>query len=470
MGYIIIQNKGELPLWGMRLLGLSNKSEQQIGRFGTGLKESIAMLVRKGIPPIIFSGETKIEFSIQEMDGQQEICFRLSQPKGQFQEDKWHGLGMHPNFGHHDWNDAWMMFREIICNAVDESGIENLYHDVTNTELDGRAGSTRIYIPVTNEILSAYSTVHERLLFLTKPEVAVSTSSCTIYHKRNRASIQIYTKGVWVQESAEESLFDYEIHGLRLNESRSADWYNINNKTAESLPQFTTEMAEDLLRHCIEKGKQCYELDQMYQAATCHYRIVQSPSPSNPFAVVPFRNTPPSSSSNWKKAFQNIFGTNAVLTNNDANYYDKLTSAGKTPVIVTHKALYDFLNNMGVPTSDNSLSKIERDFDSVEEPSRSSQEKFDAIWETFKNRGITGNKIKPPLKIFTRGSASELKAVNIDGQCLIPRQLVGSQKELEQMVRGLGIFLSGDSLFMTDSFYIPTLTKFVCEKGEILLD
>ena len=83
MSTILIQNPGELPIWGMRLLGLSNKNEDQIGKFGTGLKESIALLARMGQFPIIFSGTNRIDFSIQEFDDdQQEIetlrCSRYS--------------------------------------------------------------------------------------------------------------------------------------------------------------------------------------------------------------------------------------------------------------------------------------------------------------------------------------------------------------------------------------------------------
>ena len=121
-GNIIIQNAGELPIWGMRLLGLSNKNSGQIGKFGTGLKESIALLARMGVSPIIFSGTCRIDFSTQSIDGQQELCFMLSEQRARFVENEWHGLGLHPNFGKSDWADPWMVFRELICNAIDESG------------------------------------------------------------------------------------------------------------------------------------------------------------------------------------------------------------------------------------------------------------------------------------------------------------------------------------------------------------
>ena len=141
MSTILIQNPGELPIWGMRLLGLSNKNEDQIGKFGTGLKESIALLARMGQFPIIFSGTNRIDFSIQEFDDdQQEISFKMSEYRARFAAGMWHGLGIHPNFGQADWDDSWMVFRELVCNSLDEGGVEGLYHDVVSVDPEGVAG------------------------------------------------------------------------------------------------------------------------------------------------------------------------------------------------------------------------------------------------------------------------------------------------------------------------------------------
>ncbi|KKM64362.1 hypothetical protein LCGC14_1502220, partial [marine sediment metagenome] len=71
-GHVLIQNSGELPIWGLRLMGFSDKTADKIGRFGTGLKESIALLARLGLQPIIFSGELRVDFKVQLLDEQEE--------------------------------------------------------------------------------------------------------------------------------------------------------------------------------------------------------------------------------------------------------------------------------------------------------------------------------------------------------------------------------------------------------------
>lgn len=181
--YLLIQNKNELPLFGIRLLGLSTKKSSQIGKFGTGLKEAIALLVRNNHKFIIFSGTNKIDFSIEEVSGQQEICFTMSQDTDRYKANEPHGLGIHPKFGHHDWTDEWQALREVFCNAIDE-GIEFLHHDlVKEDEIEGVAGSTRIYIQANMPIIKAYGEIESRLLMLSDVEPIDKTQDVHVYQK-----------------------------------------------------------------------------------------------------------------------------------------------------------------------------------------------------------------------------------------------------------------------------------------------
>lgn len=411
MSYILIQNAGELPIWGMRLLGLSNKTEDQIGRFGTGLKESIALLARLGHLPIIYSGSCKISFSIKELDGQQEICFKLSEKRGQFASRRWHGLGMHPNFGHSDWSDPWMVFREVMCNALDESGIDNLYHDVVSTRPEGISGATRVYIPVTHELLAAYTSVHDKILQLGKRPAKQETNRGTVLIKIDKhPNLQIFHRGVWVQESPKTSLYDYDIRHLALNESRSSDWYEVNKQIAKMLVEFTQEQVKKLLLAVIKDGEEPYETEVLHSASYIA-------SPNNAL--------------HWRLAFEEIWGEDAVICDNDKFFYDRLDKAGKQPVVVKHSGLMDMMKAVGVKHASDVLSHDQKHYEVMQNPSEAQQKVFDDVWARLEFAGLTGNKQKPGLMVFKQrpGMSTVIFGEYRNGICHINMDCGGSAQE-----------------------------------------
>lgn len=432
-GNIIIQNSGELPIWGMRLLGLSNKNENQIGKFGTGLKESIALLARMGISPIIYSGLCRIDFSVQSIDDQQELCFMLSEQRDRFGPNEWHGLGLHPNFGKNDWGDPWMIFRELICNAIDESGIENLYHDITYEDPSGREGATRVFLPANESLVEAYGTVETKILDLGKYEVVSESDQGRVITKRDDKPLQIYHRGVWVDKDRGDdeanSLFDYDLPTIDLNESRSADWWDVNYAMRKLICQFSEDQAERLLVAVIksnENDKLPYEAGQLHEAGA-HF-----------------------SSSNkelWQRMFFKVFGANAVVTDTDKFFYDRLQSAGKEAVIIKHSGMREFLRKAGVPCAADVLSPNQIKYERVEEPSIENQSEFDKVWEAIEEIGLTNDKDKPELKIFypRMGSNTIVFGEYRDGVCLINGDIVGSRQGRVAMLEEIGHHVSGFS-------------------------
>lgn len=426
MSHVLIQNEGELPIWGLRLLGLSEKTSDQIGQFGTGLKESIALLSRMDVCPVIFSGTMRIEFSTQQLGGKSELCFKLSEDRDQFCADKWHGLGMHPNFGHRDWTDPWMVFREILCNALDESGTDGLYHDVISQELEGVAGSTRVYIPCTPDILTAYAGVHEKLLALSDYEIEMSVSGVgRALKKRKRSSLQIFYRGVWVQEDKMDSMFDYEFDGLELNESRSADWYYVNSKMSRVISQFTVRQVKTLLkRMLIDSDTKFYEADVLHTAAQ-HATVRES----EPFV----------------EAFFDMYGDKAVVTDNDKFYYDRLDSRGHKPVVVTHNGLLELLKAAGVPGPIDVLSREERLYSNLIEAPQGMKDMFNGVWAMFAKHQLTEGKEKPGLMAFIpRNDTTEtVYGEYRGGICYINAEHSGSPWETYACIEEIAHHISG---------------------------
>lgn len=408
-GHILIQNKGELPVWGIRLMGLSPKDETKIGRFGTGLKESLALLARLGLQPIIFSGELRVDFKVQLLDEQEEICFKLSEPRGRFVADEWHGLGIHPNLGKHDWDDPWMIFREIVCNALDESGTDDLFHDIVYHEPEGKPGATRFYIPATKEMVAAYSTIENKLLPLGKVEtLSFATGTGRVLKKREHKKLQAFHRGVWIQEHRKtESMFDYELDDVKLNESRSADWYDLNREIGILVANFTQEQAQQLLHAIItEKKDDIYELDVLN--TTSYY-------------VDNHKET-------WQAAWKALFGNKAVMTDTSQFYWDKLKAVGRDPIVVSHSGLTQLLRNADIPTVDKVLTQEQRRWDTVEEPGHDIQDVFNETWATLAIGGFTHEASKPKLRVFTElpGKNETTFGSYHDGTCFINKAYIGS--------------------------------------------
>jgi hypothetical protein len=66
MLYLKIENKGEAPVEGYLLLGVSttreSKDKRTIGQFGSGSKHAISLMLRHDINPTVFCGSLRLDF------------------------------------------------------------------------------------------------------------------------------------------------------------------------------------------------------------------------------------------------------------------------------------------------------------------------------------------------------------------------------------------------------------------------
>lgn len=432
MSYIVIQNKGELPLWGVRLLGYSSKDESKIGRFGTGLKETIALLTREGTPPIFQSGTCLVEFSVQEQDGMEEICFRLSEPRGRFVAGEWHPMGLHRDFGKHDWSGPWMVLREIFCNAVDASGREDLYHDVVPDLLPAVAGCTRAYIKVTEKLMVEYSKIGEKLLMLSDnpPRVEYEDDQVCILEKSGQVPVQIYHRRVWIQEGEKSapSLFDYELPNIKLTESRTSDWYGIRSRIAAGLLCAGKDVAAKVIDLLLTKRERhFFEFD-----------LVQTME-HNPSVQVA------KTSGSYRKAFQDLHGPDAVICYNDVRAVDLVEAEGKKAIVVAELNVYGFLSKVGVPSVNDYVDKEDRRPRRRRAASPRTVHLMNKLWhEIFERHRLTNGREIPSVQTFERDNTES----NMVGQCVgkeifVREDIVGSQQEVEVLVEELAHYCSG---------------------------
>jgi len=420
---IEIRNRGrKIPLHGIRVLGLSVKqSAGKIGQFGTGLKEAIALLTRMNVSFNIYSGLCKYEFKIMSAHGVDEIGYRMSMAQGDYKADKWYGLGIHPNFGKFDWNTGWQALREFVCNAVDEGNHTVALHDTVVPSED----DTVIAIEATPALLEAFVLTEKRIIALKEIPFVYNNTDYTVYAKSAIGlgeGLQIFHKGVWIQESKRPSLFDYEIKNLKLTESRSADWYTVHRECTIAL--------------CYIGYAQCLDFFQYVQRyAESWHTTAESECDFYVFGHYGVKNE------NWKVAFKNLYGPKAVACPNDSMLLSLIEQEGYLPIRMPAE-VYSAMGRVGVPTMTSVLSELQQQAISIL-PDRVPQS-FDPIWASLSARSIT-NKPKPKVHVYKQdGNMDSRKGFVMHNQIYVNANVLGSHEEIQCVIEEIAHYLSGE--------------------------
>jgi hypothetical protein len=204
MKYLKIQNDGELDIRLVALMGGTTKANDKykIGQFGTGLKYTLAYLFRNNIDFKIFVGDQQIELSIETEVIKEEnfdiICINGNR------------TSITTRMGA-DW-DAWMIIRELWCNALDEGGA---IRDVV-TDVLGEDGKTIFYIQIDKE----FQTVLDNWgnYFVHGNEPLYDGPNHRIYHGGEKT--RIYKQGVLIHTVDKPGLFSYDVKSADINELR----------------------------------------------------------------------------------------------------------------------------------------------------------------------------------------------------------------------------------------------------------
>lgn len=205
MKYLKIKNNGILDIRLVALMGGTTKAnnEFKIGQFGTGLKYTLAWLTRNNIDFHIYLGNQKVEVKTeQEIIG--ENIFNIICINGNRTSitDK---MGL-------EW-EAWMIIRELWCNALDEGGQKR---EITENII-AHDNCTCFYIQLTSEIKDIVKNWEKYFIHEQTP----------IFNSENHAiyaggdDLRIYKQGVLIKEmKGKKSLFSYDMKNATINELR----------------------------------------------------------------------------------------------------------------------------------------------------------------------------------------------------------------------------------------------------------
>lgn len=213
MKYLKIQNAGELDIRLVALMGGSTKTTDRykIGKFGTGLKYTLAFLFRNNLDFKIFSGENLIDVSLEQETIKEEIFEIICINKNRTSITTKMGL---------DWT-AWMILRELWCNALDEGSEFKEEKNITDEKraelFVGEVGKTTFFIQINDEIKNVLDNWSD--YFIQNEEPMFENENYGIYE--NNGKLKLYKQGVLIYQHPDvKSIFKYDIKKADINELR----------------------------------------------------------------------------------------------------------------------------------------------------------------------------------------------------------------------------------------------------------
>lgn len=256
--YILIQNDGEIETNSFELIGASTKRNDstKIGFFGSGLKYSIAYMMRSGINFKVFSGETELKFTTKEENFREQTFQRIcinGNPTS-------YTTTMGPT-----WKEDWFVLREIYCNALDENNCQ-IVKDTEN--VFPSTGKTRIFIEATESLTKVVNNwnayfADERTPLFSETDLY----TCVLATEDNNTTIQdvkvfyktdgvLFRKGIRVY-SDKALMYDYDFPFVNINEDRTAKNYNgLYYCVLNLFAKFSNEdYIKDVLRSAMDSEK-----------------------------------------------------------------------------------------------------------------------------------------------------------------------------------------------------------------------
>lgn len=235
MKYLKIQNNGELDIRLVALMGGTTKANDQfkIGQWGSGLKYTLAYLIKKNIDFKIFVGEEEVIIG-SETETIRDESFEIITINGS-------RTSVTTNMGGNAW-EPWTIIRELWCNALDEGGA--LREETSLTV--GAAEKTTFFIHITEEIQKVLNDWGK--YFIHDLEPMFESKFCRIYPGGDK--LRLYKQGVLIHESFIKiaPLFSYDIRDAEINELRE-----FKGSVEAAIYRSLINADERIVKHFIEQ-------------------------------------------------------------------------------------------------------------------------------------------------------------------------------------------------------------------------
>jgi hypothetical protein len=406
--YLKIENIGVCPREAFTVLGVSlantSNNNAVIGTFGSGSKHGVALLLRHGLSPVVFAGTLRLEFgtrpqTVADSQATKEFArvvvkYGGSDPVTGASRSSTEDLGFVLEYGRQDWTEVALALREFVSNAIDRSIRERgdwsgvRIEVVDEAQVRARRDHTRVFVPLSTEVLTFYNDLGKWFLHFSEP--GALKRSILAKANRNlgeRKAAVIYRRGVRVREftaADTESLFDYNLNHLSIDEARKASDWDVRYYCGRALANADKHILAILFDRLLNSARPAWE----FTFDAC------SLQPSN-------RDTAEDvvrKCRNWQEAFAQVAGENAVLTG--AGTVDQLRRKGFTPVVAA-ESLVNAAERYGVNTPAKVLSADDLAGRDIMDAAPDAQAAVDLVWDWLEEAGLTNGKDKPPVRCFT---------------------------------------------------------------------
>jgi len=381
-------------------------------------------------------------------------------------------LGFVLDYGKQDWQEVALALREFISNAIDRSIRERgdwsgvKIEVVDETQVRAKRDHTRVFVPMNGEVLEFFNSLGKWFLHFSEPE----SLSKAILPKRNRnlgerKAAVIYRRGVRVREfesSDTESLFDYNLNDLTLDEARKASDWDVKHHCGKALASADKGILARLFDRLINSDRGVWEFCfDTYSMTTC--RGSESDQQRE---------------KNWQEAFCSVAGDDAVLTGEAS--VGQLERKGYKPVQAP-ESLVRAAEQYGVNTPAKVLSADELSGREISEATPEAQAAVDLVWDWLEETGLTNGKEKPPVKVFTSilNGGTKLNGYYRSGEVFINADLAGagsvaggrqalSHRLLVVALEEVAHFVTGatDNSRDFQSYLLDVAVKIAAERGQ----
>ena len=224
---IIFDNDGLIPLEAFSTFGMSAKpgSTNPLGKFGSGLKYGVAIVLRLGGEFTLWRGRTQYVFytKIEEFRGKEFAKVRMKKRTGFTAPWRYESLPFTTELGKH-WR-PWMAVRELEANMRDEGGCSLHVEGAGEDSVALTLSPNRTIICVRcKEMEEAFKNIDD--IFLPPKELVFENDEVKIYEGESN---YIFYRGMRVTDLRKPSLYTYEMKHVQLTEDRTSQWAFLDN-------------------------------------------------------------------------------------------------------------------------------------------------------------------------------------------------------------------------------------------------
>lgn len=240
---IVFENNGVIDKRVIDTFGVSVKDgSNPIGQFGTGLKYSIAVLLREGCSVSVYAGEDIWLFSVEKdtIRGEEFSFIVMEASDGEKKS-----LGFTTELGK-KW-ELWMAYRELYCNAKDEDGCAYS----TSSGVFPEPNKTKIVVQG-RAFEEVYANRHR---YFIEGSPKWSVGSVQVF---DEPSHKVFYQGVLVYETERTCMFTYNfLSGIELTEDRTIKFIHDVKHRLES--EVASEAPRELVERIVKPTESCFE-------------------------------------------------------------------------------------------------------------------------------------------------------------------------------------------------------------------